>query len=273
MHVEMIFLGAGGGRWETISQNKGTGGFRIHTEKTKLHIDPGPGTLVRMSELKISPWTTNAIFVSHDHPDHYTEAEVMVEAMTNGMIKKRGYIISNLSVLEGFGNYENAISKYHQSKPERVYLLNPRDSIDILDINITATKTKHGDPFGIGIRVKTKKGDIGYTSDTEFIDSLIDDFDGVRVLVANVVRKKNERIRGHLCSNDLIDLINAMGKKPELVIMNHMGLKMTNPIKECGYITDNTNVNTIPAKIGLKIEMLEESYIISNISQKVKIGD
>ena len=62
MHVEIIFLGAGGGRWETISQNKGTGGFRIHTEKTKLHIDPGPGALVRMSECNISPWDTIAVF-------------------------------------------------------------------------------------------------------------------------------------------------------------------------------------------------------------------
>ena len=265
MHVEIIFLGAGGGRWETISQNKGTGGFRIHTEKTKLHIDPGPGALVRMSELKISPWNTNAVFVSHDHPDHYTDAEVIIEAMTNGMIKKRGYIISNISVLEGFGNYENAISKYHQSKPERVYLLNPKDSVDILDVNLTATKTKHGDPFGIGVRVNTNKGDIGYTSDTEFMESLIDDFNGVRVLVANVVRKKNERIKGHLCSNDLIDLLNGMAKKPEIVVMNHMGLKMTNPIKECKYILENTDVNIIPAKIGLKIELTEESCIISNI--------
>jgi phosphoribosyl 1,2-cyclic phosphodiesterase len=264
----MIFLGAGGGRWETISQNKGTGGFRIHTEKTKLHIDPGPGALVRMRDLKISPWNTNAIFVSHDHPDHYTEAEVMIEAMTNGMIKKRGYIISNLTVLEGFGHYENAISKYHQLKPERVYLLNPRDSVDILDINITATKTKHGDPFGIGIRVKTKKGEIGYTSDTEYIDSLIEDFDGVRILVANVVRKKNERINGHLCSNDLIDLIGAMNKKPELIVINHMGLRMKNPVKECEYISDNIGVNTIPAKIGLKIELLEDSYNIVNLPQK-----
>ncbi|WP_048055453.1 MBL fold metallo-hydrolase [Methanotorris igneus] len=268
MRVEIIFLGSGGGRWATITQTKATGGFRIHTEKTKLHVDPGPGALVRMRELKITPWGTNALFISHCHPDHYTDGEVIIEAMTRGMTQKNGVIISNFTVLEGFGDFENAISKYHQSKVLKRYILYPKDSAKVYDIELIATKTKHGDPYGIGARIKTKKGDIGYTGDTEYIDSLVEDFDGVRVFIANVVRKKNERIRGHLCSNDVIDLVNSMNKKPELIIMNHMGVKMTNPIKEANYIAENTETNVIPAKLGLKIELLEEGYLSYIIGQE-----
>lgn len=260
--LEIIFLGAGGGRWETIYQNKGTGGFRIHTKKTKLHIDPGPGTLVRMKDLNINPFDTNILFVSHCHPDHYTDAELVVEAMTIGMTKKRGYIVSNISVLEGFGKYERAISKYHQSKPKKVYILNPKESINILDTKLIGTKTKHGDPFGIGLRINTHYGDIGYTGDTERVDNLSEDFNGVRIFVANVIGKANKRIRGHLCSNDLIDVINDMDKKPELLIINHMGLKMTNIKGECEYISQNSGVKTIAAKIGLKILLNKDSYNI-----------
>ncbi|HID47808.1 MAG TPA: MBL fold metallo-hydrolase [Methanothermococcus okinawensis] len=262
MLVDIIFLGAGGGRWETIYQNKGTGGFRIHTEKTRLHIDPGPGTLVRMRELKINPLDTNILFVSHDHPDHYTDAEVVVEAMTRGMTEKRGHIVSNISVLEGFGKYENAISKYHQSMCQGVHMLNPGETVSIYDVTLTGTRTKHGDPFGIGLRVSTYRGDIGYTGDTEKIDSLSQDFDGVRILVANVMRERGRRIRGHLCSDDVIDLLESMDKKPELVIMNHMGLKMTNTIGECKYILEHTGVKTIAAKIGLKISLYKDFYSI-----------
>ncbi|MDK2789850.1 MAG: hypothetical protein PWP15_357 [Methanothermococcus sp.] len=270
LRVEILFLGAGGGRWEAVTQNRGTGGFRIHTEQTRLHVDPGPGSLVRMKELKIKPWNTNALFISHCHPDHYADAEIIAEAMTNGMTRKNGIIIGGLSVLEGYGNFENAISKYHQSRAEKRYVLNPKDSVSIYDIDIMATRTKHGDPFGIGFRMKTHKGDIGYTSDTELLESLVEDFDGTRVLIANVIRKKNERVIGHLCANDLIDLLNAMSKKPELVVMNHMGIKMTNPIKEAEYINENTGgVNVIPAKIGLKIELLNDSHIISIIGKKI----
>ncbi|ADG12781.1 MBL fold metallo-hydrolase [Methanocaldococcus infernus] len=262
MNVEIIFLGSGGGRWATITQKKPTGGFRIHTDELKLHVDPGPGAIVRLNQLKISPWKTNSLFISHCHPDHYNDGEIIVEAITNGMTRKRGIFIGSLTVVEGFGEYEYVISKYHQSKLELVKALYPNDELKLYDTTIKATKTKHGDPFGIGFRLKTKYGDIGYTSDTEFIPSLIKDFDGVRVLIANIVRKKNEKIRGHLCSNDVIDLINSMENKPELLIMNHMGVKMTNPLKEAKYIEENTNIKVVPAKLGLRIELLKNNILI-----------
>lgn len=253
--VEIIFLGGGGGRWETILQNKGTGGFRVHTERTKLHVDPGPGSLIRMKEADINPWDTNALFISHCHPDHYTDGEVIVEAITKGMTMKKGYLIGSLSVIEGFGSFENSISKYHQSKLKNVYVLNPKDSVSIYDITLKGTKTKHGDPFGIGVRISTDKGDIGYTSDTEYINSLVDDFDGVDVFIANVVRKKGERIKGHLCSNDLIDIIHSMNRKPKVVVITHTGLKMTEPQKECNYISEKTGLDVKFAKVGLTIKL------------------
>ena len=215
-----------------------------------------------MRDLKINPLDTNILFVSHDHPDHYTDAEIIVEAMTRGMTKRRGHIVSSVSVLEGFGKYENAISKYHQSMCEGVHILNPGESVSLYDVELTGTRTKHGDPFGIGLRVSTYNGDIGYTGDTEKIDSLSQDFDGVRVLVANVMRERGRRIRGHLCSDDLIDLLESMNNKPELVIMNHMGLKMTNVIGECRYILDRTGVKTIAGKIGLKVSLYRDFYSI-----------
>ncbi|WP_457612019.1 MBL fold metallo-hydrolase [Methanocaldococcus sp.] len=262
MNVEIIFLGSGGGRWATITQKKPTGGFRIHTDKLKLHVDPGPGAIVRLNELKISPWKTNSLFISHCHPDHYNDGEILVEAITNGMTRRRGAFIGSLTAVKGFGDYEYVISKYHQSKLELVKALFPGEEIKVYDHIIRATHTKHGDPFGIGFRLKTIYGDIGYTSDTEFIPKLIEEFDGVRVLVANIVRKKNEKVRGHLCSNDVIDLINSMENKPELLIMNHMGVKMTNPISEAKYIESLTGVKTIPAKLGLRIELLKNKIVL-----------
>ncbi|WP_423792610.1 MBL fold metallo-hydrolase [Methanocaldococcus indicus] len=261
MRVEIVFIGNGGGRWATITQKKPTGGFRIHTDELKLHIDPGPGAIVRLNQLKISPWKTNAIFVSHCHPDHYTDTEILIEAMTEGMLKKRGYLIGSLTAIEGFGKYEKVVSEYHKNMVKHCCVLYPNDEIELYDTKLKATKTKHGDPFGIGFRLYTKLGDIGYTSDTEKIDSLIDDFDGVRVLIANITRMKNERIRGHLCSNDIIDIINSMNKKPGLLIMNHMGLKMKNPKREAEYISRILDIDVVPARYGLKIELLDGKYI------------
>ncbi|MBP2172527.1 MBL fold metallo-hydrolase [Methanococcus voltae] len=252
--VEIIFLGGGGGRWETIKQNKGTGGFRITTEQLNAHVDPGPGALVRMNQLDIDPWDTNLLVVSHCHPDHYTDSELIIEAMTFGMTKIAGRIIGNSSVLCGNEIFEKKISKYHQSKVLEKHILKVDKSIDIDDVSFIGTKTKHGDPYGVGFRLETPQGIIGYTGDTENISSLIKDFSGVKVLIANVVRA-DIKVPGHMYSEDIISILNSMeqSEKPELVVIYHMGTKMKEPDKFGELITKRTGILTIPAKIGLKL--------------------
>jgi len=253
--LELIFLGGGGGRWESIVQNKGTGGFRIHDEHLKAHVDPGPGALVRMSQLKVNPWKTDVLIVSHCHPDHYTDAENIVEAMTKGMTVKRGTLIGNNSVLNGNTRFEKGISSYHQSRVEERVLMAPNDNLELKNWKITATTTKHNDSETIGFKLETKDGIIGYTSDSEYIDSLAVDFDSADILIANVIRVGNEKVSGHMCSNDIIKTVNSMEKKPKLLIMYHMGMKMEDPDSEAEYISKNTGITAIPAKIGLKVTL------------------
>ena len=69
----------------TITQKRMTGGFRIEDIDGKnIHVDPGPGALVRTYQFGLNPMKVNILMVSHSHTDHYTDAEVMLEAMTKG---------------------------------------------------------------------------------------------------------------------------------------------------------------------------------------------
>ena len=97
--LELIFLGGGGGRWESIVQNKGTGGFRIHDEHLKAHVDPGPGALVRMSQLKVNPWKTDVLIVSHcvitSYSIHYTklyEGEITTPKIISGEKERNNFV-------------------------------------------------------------------------------------------------------------------------------------------------------------------------------------
>ncbi|ABR54560.1 conserved hypothetical protein [Methanococcus vannielii SB] len=257
---EITFLGGGGGRWESITQNKGTGGFRISDGKLIAHVDPGPGTLVRMNQLNINPWKTDILFVSHCHPDHYTDAESIIEAMTKGMTKKQGLLIGNNSVLNGNKRFEKGISAYHQSRVFEKIVLKSGDFSKVQNWKITATSTKHNDPETIGFKLETDFGTIGYTSDSEYINSLSSDFESVDILIANVIRVKNQKVPGHMCSNDIIEVLNSMTKKPKLLVMYHMGMKITEPDLEAKYISKNTGISVEPAKIGLKVN-LDNRYI------------
>ncbi|MFZ0966093.1 MAG: MBL fold metallo-hydrolase, partial [Candidatus Bathyarchaeia archaeon] len=111
--IEIIFLGTGGGRFATITQKRRTAGIRIISEGLNLHLDPGPGALVHSINEGLDPQKLNAVIVSHCHPDHYTDAEVLIEAMTRGMTRKRGVLVASKSVLSGTDICEASISKYH----------------------------------------------------------------------------------------------------------------------------------------------------------------
>jgi len=77
----MTFLGTGGGRFATVYQVRNTGGIYIEAG-VNIHLDQGPGTIINLNRLGIDPARTDGVLVSHCHPDHYADAEVLIEGMT-----------------------------------------------------------------------------------------------------------------------------------------------------------------------------------------------
>ena len=239
----------------TITQRRMTGGLRIDgIDGKNIHIDPGPGALVRTYQFGLSPLKVDAVLVSHSHTDHYSDAEVMIEAMTNGMTRKKGALIGSKSVIEGYKQFGPCISKYHLSKPE-VSVLDINDATKLGNIKITGTKTVHGDPKAVGFNFKLKDFSLSYTADTEYFEDLHKYHDGADVLIASVIRPRNEKIRGHMCTEDFIKLVDEVS--PKFAMMTHLGMKMifNSAKKEAKKVTDRTGVKTFAAYDGMKIDL------------------
>jgi len=255
--VELVFLGCGGGRYQTIDQHFKTGGFRFHGQ-AKLHVDPGPGALLLTHQHGLNPLDLDCVVVSHCHPDHYTDSEVLIEAMTQHMTKKRGVLIGSSSVLHGAAKSGPAISRYHQGRVAEIVAFKPGATYELDGIKLEATPTQHSDPTNFGLKIHSQAGIIGYTNDTQYFDGLAESFSGSRVLIANVTRPLGMRIRWHLCSDDLISLIKQV--KPELAVMVHMGMLFLRhgPEKEAARIRAETGVETVPGYAGLRVDIGEE---------------
>lgn len=239
----------------TITQHRMTGGLRIDKIDGKnIHIDPGPGALVRTYQFGLSPLKLDAVLISHSHTDHYSDAEVLIEAMTKGMTRKKGTVIGSKSVIEGYKQFGPCISKYHLSRPE-VSVLKANDIVKLGNIKITATKTVHGDPKTVGFNLKFKDFSISYTSDTEYFEDLHKHHQAADVLIASVIRPGNEKIRGHMCTTDFAKLVSEVS--PKLAIMTHLGMKMimNNASKEAKTVEDQTGVNTVAAYDGMKVNL------------------
>ena len=260
--IQLILLGTGGGRFATITQKRRTGGIRILSEKLNIHLDPGPGALVYSLEAGLNPQKVRALLVSHAHPDHYTDAEIFVEAMTGGMIKKRGLLAAPRSVLSGNDVYGPAISKYHQQIPAKVVEAKPSVAININDIKIVATAARHSDPDTVGFKFETPDfGDFAYTSDTEFFEGVGKQYSGVRLLLLCVMRPSGKPWKGHMTTEDAIKIVEEAS--PEMAILTHFGMQMIfrGPDHEAELIKQKTDVPTVAARDGMRISMGEEIQV------------
>lgn len=255
---DILFLGTGGGRFATITQKRRTAGIRIMSDNLNLHLDPGPGALVYSIYEGLDPQKLNAIFISHCHPDHYTDAEVLIEAMTHGTAQKRGILVAAKSVLSGTKECEASISKYHQRMPEQKIEAVPGMKFQVANLNVFITEARHTDPDAIGFRFETPEfGDFAYTSDTEYFEGIAQYYQGVRLLILCVMRPSGKPWKGHMTTDDAIKIVEAA--HPEKAVLTHLGMQMIfhGPAKEAKIIEEKTSVSTVAAVDGMLINFGE----------------
>ncbi len=245
--TRITFAGTGGGRFVVISQVRATGGIIIDMDSELIHIDPGPGALVRAREYNIRLRKLTAVLVSHAHPDHYCDAEMVIEAMTVGSQKKRGMLVTNRAVLD-------RISGYHLSALQKVVTLSPGESTQLGRIKITATPTKHTEKTGIGF-VLEGSHKIGYTSDGEYFKGQEEWFKGCDVLILNCLRPRTESWPDHMDAGQAKTLIELT--KPGLAILTHFGMRMVKGVaeREADWIARQTGIKTVAARDGQVFEL------------------
>jgi ribonuclease BN (tRNA processing enzyme) len=261
--VRITFLGTGGGRFATIYQARATGGIYIEDQRN-LHIDPGPGALVRMRSVGIDPLRTDAILVSHCHPDHYLDTEILIEAMTEGGSRKQGILLASQSVIEGNGDFGPAVSKYHLSKPKVVKIMQPFTKVSMKPLEISATPSAHSDTSSVGFKIQTSAGLVSYVSDTQLVEQVIKAHKHSRLLIACVTRPLGQRIPHHLSTEDAGYLLEKT--KPELAVITHFGMRVIqeNPETQAKWIQERSGVKTIAARDFMMLELKKDSIAVTD---------
>jgi len=258
--VKITFLGTGGGRFATVYQVRRTGGIFIE-DGARVHLDPGPGAALAMRELRIDPAKTDALLISHCHPDHYGDAEVLVEGMTACSFSRRGVLAGSKSVILGNVDFGPAISAYHKRIVPRSITMAPGDDLVVKRLHIKATRTCHSDPDGVGFRFLTRSGDVSYVGDTELKQEVLDDHRGAKALIMNVTRPLKSRVRFHMSTEDAAAM--AIELKPELAVLTHFGSKFIHDgiQKQIEFVEEESNVRTIAA----------EDFMTLSIGEKITV--
>ncbi|UOY09360.1 MBL fold metallo-hydrolase [Methanonatronarchaeum sp. AMET6-2] len=270
--MELRFLGTGGGRFTTLFQKRFTGGFRVDGRDNYIHVDPGPGALLLSNQLGLSPVMLNAVVLSHAHPDHYTDVEPLIEAMTKAGTRDRGFFLTSRSGVESVDGFGPIVSKYHRDMAGEVRVLD--ESITHLenDVCLRGFSVQHSDPSSCGLVIETPDGDIGYTGDTTYFDGLSSELMGVRVLVINVTRPLNSKITYHLSTNEAIKVISEV--EPEVALMTHFGYNMLDSgvEEQARLVEGETGVKTVAAEDFMKVVVEEEIRISRKQTKLIDFG-
>jgi phosphoribosyl 1,2-cyclic phosphodiesterase len=227
---------------------------------------------VHSIEEGLNPQRINAVLVSHCHPDHYTDAEMLVEAMTRGMTRRQGLLAAPKSVLEGTDTCEVSISKYHQRMVGQKIEVAPGLKFEVGNITVSTAEARHTDPDAVGFRFETALGDFAYTSDTEYYEGIAQYYGGVRLLALCVMRPSGKPWKGHMSTDDAIRIVEQT--RPGQAVMTHLGMSMLvrGPEKEARLIQEKTGVPTVSAVDGMVVLFGESLKVQTGIGQKDLTG-
>jgi len=260
--MQITFLGTGGGRVNLIKQLRGTGGFLI-SGSANIYVDPGPGALLSSIKYGIDLATVNALVITHNHIDHMNDAALVIEAMTGYAMDKKGMLFASKFSLEGGGNFDRALSRYHLSLIPEKYLLESGKTLKIkqkkkdgslAEFELEGIKTKHDETSAFGFKLRMDGKVIGYTSDTEFFADLPELWKGCDILIVNNLKPMHDGIPDHLASEDTVKILKVA--QPKLAILSHIGMKLIKegPEFEAERITSESGVHTIAARDGMIID-------------------
>lgn len=219
-NVKLHFLGTGGGRFATGRQDRWTGGIVVETEETQIHVDPGPGALVRSHEELEEPLATEAVIVSHAHLDHTNDAEAVIEMMTEAA-GLPGNLFANETVLEGHGDLAQTVSDYQQGLCVNVEELGEGTETEFKDVEIESQEMFHSDPRTIGFKLRTDNKTVGFWTDTEFSEELLAFYEDCDWLIVYCTRPKNRGAPSHTSVDEIPKILEEISV--DTCLVTHFG--------------------------------------------------
>jgi len=258
--IEILFLGTGGARFVVARQIRASGGMWMRFGDTQLHVDPGPGALVRaLSHVPpCNPRELEGIVLSHKHLDHSGDVNVMIEAMTSGGFRRRGVLLAPHDALEG----EHVVLPYAQRFVERVEIAKERSGPYRIGPVEVHTSIKHihavetyGMHFCYGGRT------VSYLPCGRYFEGLAEDYAAHEpdVLIINVLRYRDSMDVDHMTFDQARSVIAAV--RPRVAVMQHFGTKMLeqNPARLALEVEDDLGIRTIAAYDNMTLDVETEA--------------
>ncbi len=249
----ITFLGTAGARFMVSKQLAASGGMWMDLAGTQILVDPGPGCIVQVTKRKLDPEKLSGIIVTHRHLDHANDVNVMVEAMTAGGFKKRGWLFCPTDAL----NSEPVLFSYQRKFLDGIELLEAGKSYTAGEVRFSTPVRHDHTAETYGIRFDAAGHTFSYITDTRYFDGLIPAYAGSELLIMNIVLVHQRDTVAHLAVPDAENLIRQL--KPKVAILTHygMGVWQAHPWEIAEKMSAATGVTVKAGRDGMKFDLAE----------------
>jgi len=247
---KITFLGTAGARVMVSKQILASGGLWLHLCGIEILLDPGPGTLVQAAKRKLKASNIQAIILSHRHLDHSADVNVMIEAMTEGGLKRKGVLFAPSDALEE----DPVVLYYLRPYLEHIETLEEGKSYKIGKVSFHTPIRHHHAVETYGVVFETPRHTISCLVDTRFFEGLCRHYKG-DLLILNVVRLEPGGPYDHLSAAEAGEIIKEL--KPKVAILTHFGMTMwrAKPWEVAQRLSEETSVRVIAARDGMTFHL------------------
>lgn len=246
----ITFLGTAGARIMVATQILASGGLWLNLSGTEILVDPGPGCIVQTTKRKLRAEKLKAIILSHRHLDHSADANIMVEAMTQGGLKQRGWLFAPADALDT----ESVISSYLKGYLEGIEVLQEGKSYSVGNVSFTTPIRHIHSVETYGMLFRTAEHTFSYIADSRYFDGLCQKYGG-ELLIINVVMLEPNRPFDHLSVPDARRIITEL--RPKVAILTHFGMTMwrAKPWEIAQRLSEETGVRVVAARDGMRFDL------------------
>jgi phosphoribosyl 1,2-cyclic phosphodiesterase len=254
-----LFLGSGGARFVVARQLRASGGMWMRFGETQIHVDPGPGALVRaLAHVPpCNPRELDAIVLSHKHLDHSSDVNALVEAMTSGGFRRRGALFAPADAFD----HEPVVLPYVRRFADRVERLEANAGpYEIGGVELRTSIAHLHAVLTYGLHFRYDDLRVAYVPCGRYFEGLGAGYARLNpdVLIVNVLRYRDEMRVDHLTWDDARRVVAEV--RPRVAIFQHFGTKMleASPARLAQELEDDLGLRAIAAYDGLEVDLDSE---------------
>jgi ribonuclease BN (tRNA processing enzyme) len=197
--VKLIVLGSG---TCVPSLKRNAPGYYIAAGGLEILVDCGSGTLRQLERTGRSYKDIDAVFITHRHPDHFTDLMPLIQALIATPDFKRKKELSIIGPTEVISYYNEAVATVMGTYVNfPIKLIEIRNTLDFGPYKVSAARTVHSGE-SLAYRFEYEGRSLVFTGDADYDQGIVALSEGADMLVADCSFPDAKKVRGHLSAKE-----------------------------------------------------------------------